>query len=173
MYINGLEVFRIFNGKLKLGVLFDQAYVKVSDVKAYNVSGGTSTSATWHTRDINTEDSDDSNICSIASNQITLDAGTYICSIFCLSHGAARNFVILYNVTDSSVELLGPPLYLSPTTYLDCVPAKVVGKFTISAQKTFEIRHYIERGQATYGLGVETGVAGYNSVYTIAEFWKQ
>ena len=52
-------------------------YVKVSDVKAYDVAGGTFTQDAWRTRDINTEDSDPSNICSIGSNQITLEAGTY------------------------------------------------------------------------------------------------
>ena len=56
-------------------------YVKVSDVKAYNAYGGTFTQGAWRTRDINTEDSDASSICSINSNQITLAAGTYICSI--------------------------------------------------------------------------------------------
>lgn len=41
------------------------SYVKVSDVKSNNTNGGTFTQDAWQTRDINTEDNDTGNHCSI------------------------------------------------------------------------------------------------------------
>ena len=61
---------------------FDTAYAKsvaiIADVKAYNADGGTFTQNVWQTRDLNTELDDPLNIVTIASNQFTLQAGTYL-----------------------------------------------------------------------------------------------
>jgi len=144
-------------------------YVKVSDVKAYNVNGGTFTSGAWRTRDINTEDSDDSNICSISSNQITLAVGTYECFISCPAYRTEHHIARLYNFTDSGEVLLGcsersyPDHYVSNRSF-------VVGKFTITAEKVFEIQHYCKTTSVTYGLGVRSDIAGVNSIFTVAEF---
>lgn len=144
-------------------------YVKVSDVKAYNVAGGTFATGAWRTRDINTEDSDSATICSIASNQITLEAGTYTCSISCPGYNVNQHKACLYNITDSAIELIGITAY-SNSTYYAQTRALVVGKFTIATQKTFEVRHLAKSTQTSNGFGVITDVAGSDSIYTVAEF---
>ncbi len=146
------------------------AYVKVSDVKAYNVHGGTFTQDAWRTRDINTEDSDASSICSISTNQITLEAGTYVCNIKVPAYAINTHKAILYNITDASVELLGT----EGVSVTDATGwSFITGQFTIATQKTFEIRDYCTVTCADYGFGVRLNLSGYNSVYTIAEFWRQ
>ena len=53
------------------------AYVLVQDQKSSGTEGGGCTAGTWKTRDLNTEVADTASIASLASNQITLSAGTY------------------------------------------------------------------------------------------------
>lgn len=148
-------------------------YIKVSHVEAYNVSGGDSAGGTWKVRVINTEDSDDSNLCSVDSinNQITLEAGTYTCSISCPVYAAGRNQAMLYNVTDSAVTLMGTSEHIDITMTL-VTRTFIVGKFTISAQKTFEIRHRCT-STVSSGFGIPHNFSGYDNVYTIAEFWRE
>ncbi|MCK5607025.1 hypothetical protein KAR91_34395 [Candidatus Pacearchaeota archaeon] len=144
-------------------------YVKVSDVKAYNVAGGTFTQDAWQTRDINTEDSDTAGICSISSNQITLEAGTYECHISCLAYKVDKHTSRLRNITDGSTELLG--------TVENCdsgVTASnrsvIVGRFILAAQKVLEIQHYCTDTQSSNGFGTSMQVSGIDSVYTVAVF---
>ena len=145
-------------------------YVKVSDVKAYNVNAGTFTLGAWRTRDINTEDNDTGNVCSIAGNQITLAAGTYECSMSCPSYAVSRNVARFYNITDGSVELTGQSSVAGSVTNGTQGTVTVVGRFTIAAQKVFEIQHQSQLTVATYGLGLAHNFAGINNVYTVAEF---
>ena len=144
-------------------------YVKVSDVKAYNVAGGTFTLGAWRTRDINTEDSDASGICSISSNQITLEAGTYICSIKSPAYNVAYVTPRLYNISDSAVEIVGIRSYVGVHENL----LTIVGKFTIASQKIFEVQAYSSGTQTTNGFGNYSNIdAGTSSIYTIAEFFR-
>ncbi|MCK4522080.1 MAG: hypothetical protein KAU20_05885 [Nanoarchaeota archaeon] len=146
-------------------------YVKVSDVKAYNIDGGTFTSGSMQTRVINTEDSDTSSICSIASNQITLAAGTYLCNIICPAFWVNRHIAQLYNITDSATTLLGMSQF-ADANYGGVTLAFIVGKFIITAQKIFEIQHRCQSTRADEGFGIAHGFSGINNVYTIAEFWR-
>jgi len=146
-------------------------YVKVSDVKAYNVDGGGLIKDAWRTRDINTEDSDVYSICSIGSNQITLEAGTYLCSIIVPAYNVGRNVARLYNISDTSVAIIGTVGY-SATIYGGFSHSIIKGLFTIAAQKIFEVQHYSLNSATTSGFGLSTNISGVNSIYTVAEFWR-
>jgi len=148
-----------------------EAYVKVSDVKAYNVDGGTFTQDAWRTRDINTEDSDASGICSISSNQITLEAGTYTCSIIAHAYKCNKHKARLYNITGSEVTLIGLTGFNSPSTF-GATSGHIRGKFTIAVQTTFEVQHYCLTTESTDGFGRCLQTADILPVYTIAEFWR-
>lgn len=148
-----------------------QDYVKVSDVKAYDVGGGTFTQDAWQTRDFNTEDSDDSNICSISSNQITLAAGVYTCHIYVPAYRVDQHIARLYNVSDSSETLLGSSAS-SNDRNLVFNYSHIVGKFTITVEKIFEVQHQCIDTYATSGFGISHDISGVNNVYTVAEFWR-
>ena len=47
----------------------------------------------------------------------------------------------------------------------------VKGRFTISAEKLFEIRHYGEKAQSNNGLGISVADSRTN-VYTDVQIWK-
>lgn len=145
-------------------------YIKVSDVKANTTAGGTFTASAWQTRVINTEDNDSGGYCSIASNQITLAAGTYQCRIMCPARTVTNHKARLQNITDATTTILGTngrsTNDISPITF-----SFIVGQFTIAAQKTFEVQHYCSATRATDGFG-DAMSFGVSEVYTVAEFWK-
>jgi len=145
-------------------------YVKILDIKAYNVHAGTFTAGDWRTRDFNTIDSDESKICSISSNQITLESGIYICSIQCPCYQSAHAIARLYNITDSVEVSLGGTFYLNGTTAAYCF---IKDKFILTSQKTFEVQHRCDSTRANDGLGIAHQISGINNIYSIAEFWRK
>jgi len=144
-------------------------YIKVSDTKAQNTWGGTFTQGDWRTRVINTEDADTGGHCSISSNQITLAAGTYECEIFCPAYATNRHQARLYNITDNEVTVVGTSAKSPPSAYGQA-SSFIRGRFTIAAEKTFEIQHIAEFTFVDYGFGVPGNFAA--EVYTVAVFHK-
>ena len=57
--------------------VFENAFLHVRDEKAANTPGGTFTASAWQKRDLNTVKTNQISGASLASNQITLPAGTY------------------------------------------------------------------------------------------------
>ena len=145
-------------------------YIKLSDVQSSGTVGGAFTSGAWRTRIINTEDSDTGSNCSISSNQITLDAGTYECSITAPGYSVDAHKARLQNITDTATTLLGSSAYANSGNAVQ-VDSIIVGRFTIAAQKTFEVQHRCVTSNGTNGLGVASGF-GVSEIYTVAEFWK-
>jgi len=143
------------------------SYVHVRDEKAQFTGGGTFTSSAWRTRDLNTEASDTEGLCTLASNQITLVAGTYECWIACPAWNVGRNQARLQNVTDATQLLLGNCLYSVNAMTLSVV----AGRFTVAASKAIEVQHWGETTVADLGFGVETRIG--TEVYTVAEFWRR
>ena len=147
------------------------SYAKVSEQQAQNTNGGTFTSGAWRTRTLNTEDSDVDGVLTLASNQITLSAGTYECRIRCPVFRVGRHQARLYNVTDTSLVLLGASGAFS-TNGSDTASsdAWISGKFTIAASKALEVQHICETTYTPYGFGVTGNFT--TEIYAEAEFWK-
>jgi len=147
------------------------SYVKVSDVKASGVAGGGFDNGAWRTRDINTEDSDDDSICSLAANQITLSAGDYECRISAPAIQVSNHKLKLRNITGGADILIGTSEYSSNSGAYAYTRSFVVGKFTIAAAQALEVQHYAHNTKITDGFGLACSF-GVDEVYTIAEFWK-
>ena len=148
-------------------------YICIQDQKPQNTQGGTFTSGAWQTRDLNTEVADDGNHASMASNQITLAAGTYRCRIECPAYATYRHQARLQNITDSSTTLIGTSGFsgfYSGASYPSVVSSIIVGEFTISSAKIFEIQHQCESTTGSDGFGVQCNFG--TEVYTVVEFWK-
>ena len=150
--------------------LYD-AYVNVRDKKTSGTAGGTFTSGAWYTRAINEELADTANICSIASDQITLAAGTYRCLISAPAMQVNRHQARLYNVTDDTVLILGSNAYTTQASSAAQTHAFVAGRFTLSAQKTLEIQHRCYATESTDGMGLPASWG--DEIYTVAEFWRE
>jgi hypothetical protein len=162
--------------KSKLKTYFDTLYgvqikyAKLSDTKSAGTSGGTLSTSTWNTRTLNTEDNDSDNIVSLSSNQFTLQAGTYRIHARVPAYAVKRHKAKLRNVTDSADVIIGSAEHCEPNSNV-VTHSVIVGEFTITATKTFEVQHRIEISNGASDAGHAWNV-GVNEVYTIVEIWK-
>jgi len=146
-------------------VALGMPYLKVSDQKASGTTGGTSSAATSNIRTLNTVDANTITGASLASNQVTLPAGTYISRGRAPSSGGTGvQRAFLYNVTDAANTLIGANSHGFTASSSDCV---VSGRFTIAGTKAFELRHYT---QSASGIGDANSQAA--EVYSELEFIK-
>lgn len=145
-------------------------YLEYRDEKAANTAGGTATSGSFETRVLNTEHADTGNHGSLSSNQITLAAGTYIALIHVPGAGGVNAFITkLRNITDSTDTLTGSSAIAGGGNIM--AHSVISGRFTIAAQKTFEVQMRVGTTTATNGWGFPTNL-GIGETYTVARFWK-
>jgi hypothetical protein len=145
-------------------------YILVRDEKSAGTNGGTFTAGSWQTRDINTEVSDVGGHCSIASNQITLEAGTYEYRIMAAASAVGGNVLRLYSITGGAIisDGEGIPNYSGAGV---AIYAEMSGIFTLAGSTVIEVQHRCESTGATTGFGYAVNF-GQKEIYTTAEFWK-
>jgi hypothetical protein len=154
-------------GDTGVAASFPNLYVRcelASNTQPENIVGNA-----WITRTLTTVRTNSISGASLASNQVTLPAGTYeydisspgyICNVF-----KAR----LYNVTDGIAIDYGTPECSSSVGSANSARSFIRGQFTISAQKTLAIQ---QNQSVTQNGGVPSGIAGVNEIYTEAHFKK-
>jgi len=152
----------------RLGV-FESQLLHVRDEKAASTASG-ATSAGDNTCPLNTIKTNEITGASLSSNQITLPTGTYYINASAPGYDITRHQTALYNITDSSFEIIGTSEY---TNIADLVQTRsfVLGRFTISAQKTFELQHRCEVTKATFGFGVGSNFSQIG-VFANVEIWR-
>jgi hypothetical protein len=147
------------------------AYIK--DVKTSGTAGGTATSGSYQTRTLNNLTGDTSFI-SLASNQMTLQPGTYHIEANAPAHFVDEHKIKLRNVTNSSDTLIGSVEYSSNnfTELVGVVSRSILfGTVTISAATVFEIQHRVTSTSATSGFGIAASF-GDSEVYTQVKITK-
>jgi hypothetical protein len=151
--------------------LVSEAYIYIRDEKASGTDGGTFTSGAWRTRDLNTEVSDAGNNASLASNQITLTAGTYRFRASAPAFHVDMHKCRLQNVTDATTIQIGcNGNTLVSSDVMD--RSFVSGRFTVIAGKALELQHQCLTTAATIGFGTASSF-GVVEVYAEIEFWKE
>ena len=156
----------ITNSGTATGFGLFSSYAIIADQKTQNTAGGTFTLGAWRTRDLNTEIADPDGIVSIATNQFTLGAGSYLIRWTCPTYQVYRNQSRVYNITDSSVEGISQSDYAIYGHF----PWGAV-RITITGSKAFEIQHRSSNTQATYGFGRESNLG--TEQYTTVEIFKE
>lgn len=129
----------------------------VREEQASGASGGNSTATTTHTRVLNTVKTNTISGASLASNQITLPAGTYDVLAIPGQSGTLYGQSSLYNVTDGSVILAG-------RSFGQNVDSTLIGRFTLAATKAITLRTYAGN-TVTNGLGSPVS-SGLGEVYS-------
>ena len=147
---------------------------KVAYVKELQSSGTdlASTANTVQTRVLNTIEGS-GEIVSLLSNQFTLNPGQYNLSFEAPSRNGGQHQAFLYNVTDLSYDIDGASMDTFPGGDVTSI-SKGEGVVTITAQKTYEIRHWTEQTRST-GLGKSangTNNPQTNEVYTQVKITK-
>jgi len=144
----------------------------IQDQKATNTSGGTFTSGAWRTRDLNTEVSDTDGIVSIASNQFTLQTGTYTLGWSVPGYDVDAHRTRIYNTSDAASVGEGSNVYtdVGGTVSIIAVGYTV---FTIaSGPKTFELQHFSAVTKSSSGFGTNCNFSGEVEVYATVKILK-
>lgn len=150
---------------------FANSLLNIVDQKAQNTNGGTFTSGTWRTRDLNTVRTNEIAGASLAANQITLPAGTYFCEWSAPMH--ENNNTVnphtsrIQNITDATTLLNGATCTAASdgTTH-----SLGVGRFTLAASKTLELQHQLTNTQTTTGFGRAANFSV--EIYSQISIWK-
>jgi len=125
----------------------------VQDQKASGTSAGTFTAGAWQTRTLNTAVINTITGASLASNQITLPAGTYKINCTLPAVSVDQHQARLQNITDGTTTLSGG-CFRSWSSSANSTPADLFGIFTIAATKVFEVQHRCAVTRAADGLGI-------------------
>jgi hypothetical protein len=119
------------------------------DQKANGTNGGVMDSqTTWQTRDLNTIITNTITGASLdtSTSRITLPAGTYLILASAPAYRPFRHVARLRNITDSADSMIGTAEYAGDTSQTRSL---IDGIITISAEKVFELQHYIQRGSGS------------------------
>lgn len=147
-------------------------YICIQDVKGNAVDGGTFTSGAWRTRDLNTIQSDSGSVVmALASNQLTLPAGSYTAHVTAPAFNCGNHQLRLRDITNSATILVGIAMF----TYIVANgynTATMAGGFVLSGSAILEVQHFCSTTSASTGFGAALGVGGEVMTYTIVELNK-
>lgn len=147
-------------------------YILIQDQKSQNSNGQTLNSGAWRTRDLNTIVTDTTGAVTLnnsgAGPRFNLPAGTYRAYIRCPMWAADRYQARLQNITDSATTLWGSSENNTNLTPAATNSSDIIGRFTISAAKDFEV-------QVQSTANATGGLAGQQSteIFTIVELTKE
>jgi hypothetical protein len=140
-----------------------------SNTKSTGTDDGTFTSGAWRTRDLNTTNFNNITSASLASNQITLPAGTYQVIANAPAFRVNNHQARWYNITDNTLVQLGQNAYVASGT-LNTTISPVNAVFTIAASKVFELQHRCATTCVNEGFGVNGGWG--SEVYSTVQITK-
>lgn len=146
-----------------------EKFLHIQDQKASGNAGGTFTSGSWQTRTLNTEVTDEIGS-TLSSNQFTLPAGTYYIEALLSAYQVANHKAKLYNATDTADVIIGTNGHTSSSNNVISW-SHVNGRFTIAAQKTFELQHRCQTSKATDGYGLANSFSVVE-IYADVKIWQ-
>lgn len=128
------------------------AFISVSHEVVSGVAGGTFTSGAWQTRPLNTVNCNTIDGASLASNQITLPAGTYLAQGWAAAYyNNLGHKLALYNVTGAAYLGYGVNTYTQSNDQGNT--ASIARKFELAVESVIELRHRCGQTQSTNGMG--------------------
>jgi len=138
---------------------------------ASGTDGGTFTSGAWQTRPLNVETYDPGAIGSLASNQITLGAGTYRFRGQAVGYECDNHQTRLQNITAGTTVAFGTTVR-SGAAVDGMTTSEVQGRFTLAGATVLELQHRCETTKATSGMGKASSFSNVE-VYAWIEFVKE
>ena len=146
------------------------AYALIEDQKSSGTQGGTAETGAWRTRDLNTEVADAGSIVSIASNQFTLQAGTYLIKWRAPAYNVDNHRSRLADTTNTAYWYGSNEFQTAENDMSNSFGAVRV---TISGAAVFEIQHQVLTTANSMGFGVAWSTLGVIETYTAVEIYKE
>lgn len=135
--------------------------IHVRDEQTATTAGGGATAGSWFTRVLNTVKTNTISGASLASNQITLPAGTYEVAARAPGFGVQQHVARLYDATGAAVLVDGAAAYSAGSQ----THSEVWGRFTLSTTSAVQLEHRVANTAGGNGLGVAHTFTGTNNVY--------
>jgi hypothetical protein len=142
----------------------------VQQTAAAASDGGTATQGAWQTRALNTLARNRNNLGSLASNQITLPAGTYFMDGWSAGYKCKGFQTRIYNITDATEVALGGVQYAEGDVAVSVTSIVDGAVVTIAASKAFALQSRVESTRSTDGYG--KGSAWSTNVFAGLRIWK-
>lgn len=155
---------------------FSSQLFHAQDQKSSGTDGGTFTAGDWRTRDINTTVTNEITGASLASNQITLPAGTYYIEarspVYSGGSALSNHQARLRDITGSSDLLLGSSeiVIQGAASTGSSGRSYISGRFTLSVESDLEIQHRCTVTASNNGFGAGAGFG--TEVFTDVKIWK-
>jgi len=131
----------------------------IQDQKANGTAGGGFTSGSFQTRTLNTKITDEIGS-TLSANQFTLPAGTYWAEWSAPASLVDAHTTKLRNITDGSDTIVGQVARSAAAGGTVTMTHSLGrGRFTIAAQKTFELQHRCATTKATDGFGLAASLS--------------
>jgi len=143
----------------------------VQEQQASGTAAGGFTSGSFVTRALNTAVRNVIAGASLASNQITLPAGTYAVEWSAPAQSVGSHATRLFNVTDAAVIETGTSEVGASGTANIQSRSFGIAVFTLSSSKAIRLEHQCQTTRATNGLGV-AGSLSAHEVYSWVNIWK-
>lgn len=164
-FVNGEQVLLFFQRTGDKGDKGDQGEpgtllaptLHVRDERPSGTDGGAQAESSWVTRVLNTVKLNSISGASLASNRVTLPAGTYEFEGSAPACTTATHQARLYNVTDLAMVDQGTPIFSASQA---STRSQLKGRFTINAPRVFEIQHFMVTagGARSTGYPAATGL---------------
>jgi hypothetical protein len=140
----------------------------VREQEAQNTNAGAFTTGSWVTRTLNISVRNVISGASLASNQITLPAGTYAVEWSAPANDVGNHQTQLYNVTDSVAITVGTTeSAVGAGTQTRSIGISV---FTLSTSKAITVQHRCRTTRANDGLGTAANFT--TEIYSWVKIWK-
>jgi hypothetical protein len=157
------------NGQAVVTTLSALPYLQVRHENGSGTYGGLA-AAGWQDHPLNAVKANGVSGASVASNQVTLPAGTYVAKGWCVAGLQISHQSALYNVSDGTFIALGQSCATQTNTN---TASDVSARFTLATPKTISLRHYLSSGGSNLqDFGVSIG-NGQVEVYGNLEIWKE
>ena len=144
-------------------------YFFALDQKTSGVTGGATSSFTWHTRDLNTVAFNNIGA-SLSNNRVTLPAGRYYFRANVPAYATDNVRAALYDYTHGTYLALSPTVHANATYLGMCIIPLETGEIVITAPTEFELRMYCQTAHPQ-GMGRAYSF-GPSEKYSEIRIWK-
>lgn len=152
-----------------IGDIITPSYANVQERQTSGTDAGGFTSGAWRTRALNTEVSDADGIVTLATNQITLAAGTYEVAAFATAYQVNNHQTRLQNITAGTTIEYGITAYAAAAAAVTGV-SHLRARFTLAVSTVIELQHRCVTTKATNGMGIAASLG--TEIYSGIEIWK-
>ena len=152
---------------------FSAAFLHIRHEVTAGGDGGTFTSGAWRTRPLDVVVTNKITGASLASNAITLPAGTYYLEAAGAANNSNNHKTRIRDTTNSATLLLGETMREPTGTGNSSNQlAPVWGRFTLSGTAVIELQHWCANTTATTGFGEGFDIDSTVEIFAVVRIWK-